>query len=780
MRGGGASDRAVATAARLAAFTVVLLFFTQFVLEGDVGGGRGTPFAILLQGLVSGALIALTAAALVISYRTFRIINFAGAALGVGPALVVVTLVAYHPGFPFPLAFLLGLAVGALSGAIIDLAFGRRFARAPRLVLTVVSIIGAQLLIVYSLQLVFRAPWLPSIDEQTPQDLAIDRLERLLPFPGFRFQVGDLPLAFGFVEVFALEMALVLLVALGLFFRFTRTGAAVRAAAENAERAALLGISTGALGTIVWSLVGTLSAGTAIANSLAGNPTGVAPGDVAFLFPPLAAAVLARFRSIPVAAYVSLLIGVFVAAMNFTFRATGAVYTSAALLLVVVVGLLAQRRDLFRLENATTSTWAATEEPRPIPKPLLDITGIRVTRGLLIALLLGVVVAFPFLAPVRLQSLGAAIAISAIAALSLVVLTGWAGQVSLGQWALVGVGALATGKLAETGLPFFLTIPLGAAITALAALVIGLPALRIRGLFLAATTFAFAAFVSAFMLSPRWGRQYMPTLVERPKFLFLDFDEERSMYFFCLAGLVAAILVVVNLRKSRFGRLLIAIRENEANVQSFAIKVTRMKLYAFMTSGALAGFAGALLQYQARGVGPENFAAAQSFELFITTVLGGVAAPAGALIGSGYRNLLTYFFPGDNVVVRIITPILPLILLYASPGGLYALLLSARDSVLRLVAQRRQIVVPSLFEDYDEDALERRLIPLSEPTATDGLAVLPPDQRYTMESDLYRGHGERILERLQPAKESAERAALNAATATGDQPVPTTTGASAP
>ncbi|HEX7165719.1 MAG TPA: ABC transporter permease [Acidimicrobiales bacterium] len=767
----------LAAAIQFAVMTVVLLVFTQFVLEGDIGGGRGTPAAIIFQGIVGGALTALTAAGIVISYRTFRILNFAGAALGVGPALVVTTLVAYHPGLPFPISLLIGLLIGAGCGALVDLAFGRRFARAPRLVLTVVSITAAQLLIQYSFLLVFKAPWLPPATEQTPQDVALDRVQRLLPFPGFGFNVGDLPVRFGFPHVFALELVALLLVALGVFFRYTRTGAAIRASAENAERAALLGISTGALGTMVWAIVGALSAGTAVANNLAGNPVGIGPGDVSFLFPPLAAAVLARFRSIPIAAASAVLIGVFVAAMNYTYRDNGIVYSSAALFVVVVVGLVVQRRELFRLESSTTSTWQASEEPRPVPKELLAVGGIRIARAVLILVLLAIVIGFPFLAPVRLQTLGGAIFINAIAVLSLVVLTGWAGQVSLGQWALVGVGALATGKLAQS-LPFFIAIPLGVTMTAGVAFLIGLPALRLRGLFLAGATFGFAVFVGAWMVSPRWGREYMPTGVERPKLLFLDFNEERSMYFFCLAALIASIIVVVNLRKSRFGRLLIAIRENEANVQSFGVKVVRMKLYAFMASGALAGFAGALLQYQARGVGPENFAATQSFQLFITAVIGGVAAPAGALIGSAYQNLLTYFF-ADNTIVQVIAPLLPLIMLFASPGGLLALVQSVRDSVLRLVAQRRQIVVPSLFADYDEEALEHQLIPLSEPTTTDGLAVLPPDLRYTMSSDLYRGHGTRILERLQPPKESAERAAISAAAATDDAPA-LTTGAAAP
>jgi branched-chain amino acid transport system permease protein len=401
----------------------------------------------------------------------------------------------------------------------------------------------------------------------------------------------------------------------------------------------------------------------------------------------------------------------------------------------------------------------------------LVVTGIKVARYLLIFAALAFVVSIPFLAPTRIQVLGSVILLNTIAALSLVVLTGWSGQVSLGQYAFVGVGALVAGQMVVHHISWYLAIPAATIVTAVVALLLGLPALRIRGLFLAGATFGFAAFMAAFLGSARFGGRLMKTGLNRPNLVFIDFEEERSMYFLAVAALVVSILVLVNLRKSRFGRLLIAIRENESNVQSFGVRVVRMKLYAFGLAGGLAGFAGALLELQARGLQGNNFSSQQSLGLFIQTILGGVSAPAGALIGSAYQNLLTYFFSGNFIVTVIATP-LPLILLYIAPGGLLALLLSLRDSMLRIVAQRKQIVVPSLFADYDVEALERKLVPLSEPSMTNGLALLPSDQRYALESDYYTTHGSRIFGHLGDGRPSAEADALAAAAAVqDDQPL---------
>ncbi|HEV7536290.1 MAG TPA: branched-chain amino acid ABC transporter permease, partial [Acidimicrobiia bacterium] len=399
----------------------------------------------------------------------------------------------------------------------------------------------------------------------------------------------------------------------------------------------------------------------------------------------------------------------------------------------------------------------------PIPKELMTVPAVRLTRRVLIVVGLLFVGIYPFVTSTGQTNLGGIIALNAIVALSLVVLTGWAGQVSLGQFAFVAVGAVVAGALtARVGMTFWLALPLATAFTAAFAVVVGLPALRIKGLFLAVTTFAFAVAVRSLLFEPRYFGWLLPKAVERPTLLFFDFGDERSMYFLCVAALVASIIVVVNVRKSRFGRVLIALRESEQNVAAFGIGAVRMRLAAFAFSGALAGFAGAIFAHQQRGLNADSFAATASIDIFVLAVLGGIGSVNGALLGSFYFNVSRYFIH-SALFAGIVGSGGTLLLLYVSPGGLVSLVAKLRDACLRIVAQRRQMVVPSLFADYDPEALERRLIPLAEASGNSGLGALPADARFSLASGLYQGRGVRIFGKTEDPKEAKEAAAIGAA-----------------
>ena len=733
------SNRVARFALIAGALTVALLVYTQFVLPGDSRPARGTPTAILFQGLLIGLVNALTAAGLILIYRASRIISFAQLPIGAIAGVFVSHMVAYNSGFPFPLTLLIALAAAGVCGALLELIFARRFANSPRLVLMVVTIAGGGLLVFLAFGMVGRLPFFPPFPDRGTGDLAYERIRSLLPFSGFEFNVGDLALPFGFPELLALELGAVALIGLALFLRYTRAGIAIRAVAENSERAALLGIGVGALSTTVWAIAGVLSGVTSVSNSLMGDPGGIFTRDPASLVAPLAAAVLARLTSLPVAVGAALLIGVGANATQFSYTGSQPIVL-IVLLLAVVIGLLARKRGSTRTEESTAETsWQATEEPRPIPEELRSVTSLRVTRLVLAAIALAAVGAFPFLTAARLINLGSVIALLTIVALSLVVLTGWSGQVSLGQFAFVAVGAALAGGIVDGwGWSFWLALPLATIGTALVAAVLGLPALRITGLYLAVVTLSFAGAVGGLFASPRYLRDDLPRTLSRPSLFFLDFEDDRSMYFLCLAALVLTVLVVMNLRRSRFGRLLIATRENESNVQSFGVGVMRMKLLAFIVSGGMAGFAGAIYAFQQRGVSGASYGAERSFETFIVTILGGVSSAGGALLGSAYGGLTGYFF-NNNIFLQAFAAVLPLVLLYVSPGGLIALVNQLRDSWLRIVAQRRQIVVPSLFADYDPDALARRLVPLAETGTGQGLGALPAGTRYSLPSEVHRG-----------------------------------------
>jgi branched-chain amino acid transport system permease protein len=741
---------------------MVMALYTQILLPGTGGTGRGTPGAILFRGVVFGLVNALTAAGIILIYRTLRVINFAQTAIGAAGAILTFNFVQYTE-VPFPIAFVLGLGLSALVGVVLDLSLVRRFFHAPRLVLTVVTIVVAGFLSQTSSSIVARLPFFPRAETLSVIDSIGNRpIRDQLPFGGFHFEIGSYAQRFGFPELFAIEVAILLLLGLAAFFRFTRSGVAVRAMAENTERAALLGISVGRLSTLVWALAGLLAGASVACIGFIDRPgvaAGFAPG---VLLPALAAAVIGRMRSLPVTVFAAVAISVVSEATRFSLDKDKAL-VDLGLLVLIAAGLLLQQRKALRGGDEAATAWQASEEQRPIPKELLTVPSVRIARRVLVVAGLLAVVIFPFVTSTGQTNLGGIIALNSIVALSLVVLTGWAGQVSLGQFAFVAVGGVIGGALtAKVGLTFWLAVPVSAAFTAAFAVVVGLPALRIRGLFLAVTTFAFAVAVRSVLFEPRYFGWLLPQAVERPTLFFFDFGDERSMYFLCVAALVLSIVVVLNVRKSRFGRVLIALRESEQNVAAFGIGAVRMRLAAFAFAGALAGFAGAIFAHQQRGLNADSFGATASIDIFVLAVLGGIGSVPGALLGALYFNATKYFITSP-LFAGIIGAGGTLLLLYVSPGGLVSLVAKFRDACLRIVAQRRQMVVPSLFADYDPEAMERKLIPLAEASGNSGLGALPPDARFSLESGLYQGRGVRIFGRPDEPKEAKEAAAIGAA-----------------
>ena len=739
------------------------LVFSKFVLPGT-GGSRGVPTSVLLRSTILGLVSSVSAAALILVYRTVRVINFAQIALGAVGGELTFELVRYVPVVPFPVALVLGIAASAGIGAGFDLVFGRRFARAPRLVVTVITIVVAFVLTEQLVGAVRRLPFFPPLASRPASDFAsLNALHDYLPLRGLHIDFHDGGIPLGFSEVFAVELAVVALLALAFFLRFTKSGVALRAVSENSDRASLLGISVGRLSTLAWAAAGALSGVTVICTGFITTPGAAGQFDPRLLLAPLVGAAIARFRSIPTAVFASVVIIALSESWNFALSRDTSV-VSAALLVVLAVALLLQRKGNLRLEQADVASWQAAEEVRPIPAEFDAVTGLKILRYLTIAAVVVVALAVPFVASTGVTTLGENIFLGGIVAVSLVVLTGWAGQVSLGQYGLVSIGVAVGGALtARAGVPFWIAVPLTAAITGGLSLIVGLPALRIRGLFLGVITFAFSIAVTDVVFDRKYFGWLLPTgAVKRPTAFFLNFNDERSMYFLCVAAFALAVVVVVNLRRSRVGRLLIAVRENESNVQSFGVGLLRTKLLAFVISGALCGFAGIMFAHQLRAVTPDGFRPRDSFDVFIYAVIGGVSSVGGVLLGVVFRNV-TGHFTGHNAILALITGTLPLVLLYTAPGGILSILVSMRDGVLRIIAQRRRMVVPSLFADYDPDAVERRLIPLGEPVTGTGLDAIPARDRYTKSSELYQGHGVRIADTLKERKPTHEEAAFAAA-----------------
>ncbi len=287
------------------------------------------------------------------------------------------------------------------------------------------------------------------------------------------------------------------------------------------------------------------------------------------------------------------------------------------------------------------------------------------------------------------------ICIYAVVALSLTMLTGWAGQVSLGQFGLVAVGALVAVHLG-TSVPLPLVMLYGGAVTALVAVVVGLPALRMPGLFLAVTTLAFAIFMqNAVLATPCFTLPGLDktlctglpnpayTVVARPSLFGISLASQRSFAWFALAVLLVSIFMVRVWRDRGVARRLVAVRDNEIGAAAMGIPVLRTKLLAFGLSGFMAGYAGVCFAFAAQQLNNTDitFDPTTSFVIISMVVIGGLGSISGAILGALYLEGLPAIF-NSNQTIQFITSGLGLILfiLYL-PGGLAELLQRAGDLV---------------------------------------------------------------------------------------------------
>jgi branched-chain amino acid transport system permease protein len=335
-------------------------------------------------------------------------------------------------------------------------------------------------------------------------------------------------------------------------------------------------------------------------------------------------------------------------------------------------------------------------------------------------------VAAPWVLDAGRTSLAGLVLVYALLGISLVVLTGWAGQVSLGQFAFAAIGAYVTAVLPW---PFPLSVIAGGIAGAAVAVVIGLPALRLRGMHLAISTLAFAGAVTSLLLGPRALGRALPSSLQRPALFGLDFDEQRSFYYLVLAFLVLAFLAVKGIRTSRGARALIACRENEASAQAFGINLLRTRLAAFAVSGFMAAFAGGLFAFAQYGVEVPVFGLDQSKKMFSMVVIGGMGSLAGPLIGAAYVGAADVLGQDSAIFSIAATGIGVVLLLLFAPGGVGDIAFRIRDAMLRRVADRYRIDVPSLIADRKSAG---RRAPIADMTRPSGGTIFIP-RRYRID-----------------------------------------------
>jgi branched-chain amino acid transport system permease protein len=656
------------------------------------------PWGVIAQGVIWGSSYALLAMGLILIYRTTRIVNFAYGAMGAMPGTITVGLFV-EQGWNYWIAITLGVLVGAGSGALVDLLVIRRFATSSRLVLTVATIGLAQVLGAFAL--IFGI-WLGVDTFLGNIETPISSSFSIRPYP-IR---GDHLLMVG--------VAPVAMAALGWFLLGTDAGRAVRAAAENQDRAQLLGVPVRRLQTLVWAIAGALATLTFVTKAPFGYVPSALVGASAIL-PGLAVAVIARFQSFPTALAAGIGLGIVEWTIRWNVTAESVFDVT---FLVVILAFLLTRRDTSSRADTGESSWDSAGVLKPIPKALRTVPEVLwIRRGIALALGAALVVVPLTLPPSTVTTLTFAV-VWGLVAVSLVVLTGWGGNISLGHFGIVGIGAMVAGNLlTRWNIDLFVAMVAAMAAGALVAVAIGLPALRIRGLYLAVTTIAFAVALDSYFLNPVNFSDYVPQSTIAPV-LFKRFDMESQWvkYFFCLSVLVVVSLVVRALRKNRAGRVMIGTRDNERAAQAMAVPTTRVKLQTFVFSGMLAGLAGALyvVTLTPTGVGQNTFPPASSIEVFSYAVIGGLGSVAGAISGVFFFKILDFVllkqFSGEivNIIRYTLSGAGLLWILYFLPGGLWQFVQRRRDTYLRWVADRHGIEVPSLVADRRIEEAEDR------------------------------------------------------------------------
>ena len=659
--------------------------------------GDAPPLGIYLNGMIVGCMHALVAIGLILVYRSNRVVNFAQASLGASPVILAVLLM-QRRNYPYWQAVLIVVGGSLLLGGIVEFAFIRRFNKAPRLILTLATIGIAQFLGFFEtgLNLVIRG------------DAAVEGSSRNLatPFTRHRAEIGGVN--FSGDHLVTLILVLVLATGLGAFFRYTNIGMAVRASAENADRAALMGIPVRRVRTIVWVIAGLMSGvGVFQRSVLIGSLPAGLTGATTLLYG-LAPAVIARMQSIPIAIVAGFGIGIIDVGVFYSTR--NATLSTALVLPIVVAALFMQRGKLSRAEDSGVETWRQVKEVRPIPEELRGERSVVIGQWVVRVVFAGLVLALPYLTGKGRTDLASVLIVYAIAGVSLVVLTGWAGQISLGQFAFVGVGAaVAGGLVANHGTDLITALFVAGLVGATFAVLIGLPAVRLPGLFLAVTTLAFAANTQYFFLQRKYFDWILPKegkFVERPMLWGrLDLTGDHAFYYFCLFIFVLAAASARSVRNHRSGRTLMAVRDNARSAQSYGISATRTRLAAFAISGFFAAVAGGLFAHVQGVVDPNQFSPSQSLQIFAMCVIGGLTSVGGALVGALYVLGFQYFLPDYSLLASGMGMLL---LLLFFPGGLSELGINLRDAYLRRVAIRKGIHAPSLLADSLQEQAEER------------------------------------------------------------------------
>jgi sulfate-transporting ATPase len=596
-------------------------------------------FAIVGLGLA--AAYSLLASGIVLIYRGSGVVNFAHGAFALVGAIVFVEL--KQQGWAAIPAVLAATIAGGLIGLIMQAGIMARL-RGAAPITRVIATLG----VLIAIQGAAALHYAGSIVQVAPY------------LPVHAWHVGSVTIPSD--RIFLYGIAVLASLVLWLMQVRTRTGLATLAAAENPVAVASLGWSANSLATLSW-VIGCAMAG--LAGALVVPLTGLLVNNLVLLvLPALAAALLGRFDSYFGALLGATAIGIGQSLIVRYVHQPGA--ADAFPFLVIIVVLVVMGRTLpVRSQIGERLPSIGRGLVRPIPVAVFTVVVAALMLFVFNNLWLD---AFTI-------SLGVAVIL-----LSIVVLTGYAGQVSLAQYALAGIGAWIAGRLvATTGVPFWAAAIIGIIGAVPISALFALPALRTRGVNLAVITLGLGVAVQSLIFSNvKYTGGISGTEIGTTSLFGLDIDAighpERYGIFVLVAFLVAA-LVVANLRRSAAGRRLIAIRENERAAASLGVSVVGAKLYAFGVAAAIAALGGILLGFRSTSIVYPDYSPLQSIYAMAYAVIGGVGYIVGPLVGSafasgGFGSLLNQLLSGIDDYLALIGGVVVVITVVLNPDGM--------------------------------------------------------------------------------------------------------------
>jgi len=579
----------------------------------------------LVLGVINGMTYGLLALGVVLVYKANRFLNLAYAQLGAVPALLLAKLV-LEWRWSWWMAFVVCIVLGIGTGLLVEWGLVSRLRRRTR------STVSLLLLTVGIGEVLLALTYIPAIGPGGSR-LAIAGY----PTP-FHSHVTVGSVVLGGQDILTVILAPVLVLGLASFLRYSLLGKEVRAAASNVDAARLAGVSVRRVSALIWGVAGAFSAVSAILQAPSQGTFNAAALGPSLLLVALGAAAFGAFTSIPWALVGGLVLGI---AQQLTLGVTKNGGTADVVVLaVILVVVIARGRSI----GQVFSTSGSVIEERPslrIPASMARhwlVTRQRMVLGGVTLLVAVVLPLLPILRPESRRFELSLVVTYALVAVSLGVLVGWAGQVSLGHFALVGVGAFVSARLAAHGLTLVVVLVAAGIAGAAVMVVVGLPALRVPGLSLGVTSLGLAVIAPEWLFRQRWFGSAQPFGLEArplPEAIGLGrVSSHLDVYYAGLALLVVVLLAMTAVRRSAPGRILMAVRDNEDTAASFGLTPATVKLTALALSGFIAGTAGVLWAESWRTVATTQFTPELSMGILAAPVIGGVTSLGGAVAGA--------------------------------------------------------------------------------------------------------------------------------------------------